>query len=252
MLDIMIFFNTAMETLSHIHRSLGRLLVQPILTAVLLTGLYAGYHCVHEWSIVEGLWIAFFETNAGRAVRLREREDAILQAELRHLAEANRVIDQLLEQVLDRAPNSARARLDVIHNGVTGLTGVGLLRYDIANSVAGPGHAAGPLVQNRPLAEWGEFLPALLEGACQVADPGRLRAAGIRSRMESLNVGTVLVCPVADLQGRLLGAVFLLWDAGIRVPEGADMEFLSDFVRRIGSQIATVLNLRLVGIAPKS
>ena len=73
MLEIMMFFNTAMETLSHLRRPLSRLMLQPVLTAVLLTGLYGGYHCVREWSIVEGLWVAFFETNAGRAVRLRER-----------------------------------------------------------------------------------------------------------------------------------------------------------------------------------
>ena len=140
----------------------------------------------------------------------------------------------------------------MIHNGVTGVTGVGLLRYDVTNSVAGPGHAPGPLVQNRPLAEWGDFLPALLEGECQVHDASSLRGLAIRSRMENLNVGTLLVCPVSDLQGRLLGGVFLLWDTGTRVPEAADMETLANFVRQIGRQIATVLDLRLAPTWSKS
>ncbi len=245
MIEIMMFFNAVMETLSHLRRPVGRLVVQPVMTAALLTALWAGYNCVREWSIADGLWVAFFETNAGRASRLRERDDAILQAELRHLAGANKVIDQLLESVLEHAPNAARVRLDVVHNGVTGLTGIGLLRYDITNSVAGPGHSAGPLVQNRPLSEWSDLLPEMLEGVCQIYVADTLRSPAIRARLETLNVGTILVCPVSDVQGRLLGGVFLLWDTGTRIPEGAELETLTTFVRQVGRQIATVLDLRV-------
>ena len=251
MLEIMMFFNAVMETLSHLKRPLGRLLVQPVMTAALLTALWAGYNCVREWSIGGGLWVAFFETNAGRASRLRERDDAILQAELRHLAKANKVIDQLLESALEHAPNAARARLDVVHNGVTGLTGIGLLRYDTTNSVAGPGHSAGPLVQNRPLTEWSDFLPEMLEGECRIYGADALRSLAVRARLETLNVGTILVCPVTDVQGRLLGGVFLLWDSGTRIPEGTELETLTALVRQVGRQIASVVDLRIPQIWPK-
>jgi hypothetical protein len=214
------------------------------LTAALLTILYAGYHVIHESSVARGLWVAFFETNAGRAIRLREREDAILQAEMRQLAEANRVIDRLLESLLDKTRNVARVRLDVVHNGVTGVTGLGLLRYDTTNAIAGAGHAPGPLVQNRPLTEWGGFLRDMLEGHCQLYVPDELRSSALRGRLETLNVGTILVCPVIDVQERLLGGVFMLWDTGTRTPEGPDLEALMTKAQLVGRQVASVLDLR--------
>ena len=245
MLDSLIFFKTVLETLTRLRRPLGRSLTQPTITAMLLTALYGGYHVVHEASFPDGLRVAFFETNAGRATRLREREDAILQAELRQLAASNKVIDGLLESLLEHAPTAARTRLDVIHNGVTGLTGMGLLRYDVTNSIASAGHAPGPLVQNRPLAEWGDFLDDLLAGECRMSIAGGLRNPVIRARLEMLNVGTVLVCPASDGRGRLQGAVFALWDVGTQLPEGAELTALMNRGKQIGTQIATVLDLRL-------
>jgi hypothetical protein len=243
-LDIIIFFNAIWDTLRILRRSFTPALTQPLLTAAVLTALYGGYNCVHESSIAQGLWVAFFESNAARATRLREREDAVLQAELRDLAQSNKVIDQLLGSLIEQTPNVARVRLDVIHNGVTGVTGLGLLRYDTTNSVAGAGHDRGPLVQNRPLTEWGDFLPDMLGGRCRVYNADDLRSDAIRSRMETLNVGTILGCPVADVQGRLLGAVFMLWDAGMRIPDGVDLTALKTRGREIGSQVGAVLDLR--------
>lgn len=240
MLDFIVFFNTITRLVMQLRRWVG----QPALTAALLTSLYAGYHVVHESSLGEGLWVAFLETNASRATRLREREDAILQAELRHMADSNKVIDQLLTSLLDRAMTAARVRLDVIHNGVTGVTGMGLLRYDVTNSVAGAGHAPGALVQNQPLSEWADFLPDLLAGRCHVYTSNALGRTAMRGRMEALNVGTLLVCPVADQQGRLLGAIFLLWDTGTRMPEAGDFERLIQSAQTVGPRIATVLDLR--------
>ncbi len=244
MLDFIMFFNAVFETFSRLRRPFARSLIQPLLTASMLTALYAGYHVVHESSLTDGLKVAFFESNADRASRLREREDAILQAELHHMAESNQVIDRVLQSLTGREPTIARARLDVIHNGVTGVTGMGLLRYDVTNSVAGMGHAPGSLVQNLPLTEWSEFLPDMLAGTCKVVTVGDLRGAAFRARLEMLNAGTLLVCPVADMQGRLLGAIFISWDAGTRVPDGNDMDQLIGAGKQAGIQIATVLDLR--------
>lgn len=244
MLEIIMFFNTIFEATLHLRRSFGRFLAQPLMTACLLTILYAGYHCIHESSVGQGLRVAFFESNAARQSRLREREDAILQAELRDLAKSNKVIDQLLGGLLEHAPTVARVRLDVIHNGVTGVTGIGLLRYDTTNSVAGAGHAPGPLVQNRPLTEWGDFLPDMLSGQCRVYIADELQSPAIRSRLEMLNVGTMLGCPVPDVRGRLLGAIFLLWDTGTRMPEGLDLTALKAEGREAGTRLGTVLDLR--------
>ena len=38
----MIFFNTMLETFGHLRRPLGRMLLQPLLTVLLLTGLLEG------------------------------------------------------------------------------------------------------------------------------------------------------------------------------------------------------------------
>ena len=244
MLDFIIFFNTIVETFKHVRRPLVQALAQPVLTALLLIGLYGAYHIVRESSIGEGLWVAFIETDASRIQRLRGREDAILQAEMQHLADSNKIIDRLLESLLEHAPNAARTRLDVVHNGLTGVTGVGLLRYDATNSVAGAGHAAGSLVQNRPLTEWGDFLHDLLSGECRTEAAGELRSDAIRTRFETLNVGTIAVCPVADFQGRLLGAIFIFGDVGTRMPNDQDMDALFVLGKLVGRQIATVLDLR--------
>ena len=244
MLDFIMLFNAMLDTFSRLRLRRAGFFLQPVMTATLLIGLYGGYHVVHESSLLDGIRVAFLESNAARATRLREREDATVQAELRHLAESNKVIDRLLESLIDQTPTVARARLDIIHNGMTGVTGMGLLRYDVTNSVAGPGHTSGPLVQNRSLSEWADFLPELLAGRCRLYALEELRNLQFRTRLESINVGTFLICPVADQQARLLGAILLFWDGGTRVPDGAELEHLMAVSRQAGLQIATVLDLR--------
>ena len=247
MLDFIMLFNAMLDTFSRLRLPKFRLFLQPVMTATLLTGLYAGYHVVHESSLLDGIRVAFLESNAARATRLREREDATVQAELRHLSDSNKVIDRLLESLIDQTPTVARARLDIIHNGMTGVTGMGLLRYDVTNSVAGPGHASGPLVQNRPLAEWAEFLPELLAGRCRLYTMDELRNLQFKTRLDALNVGTFLICPVTDQHSRLLGAIILFWDGGTRVPDGVELDHLMAVSRQAGLQIATVLDLREPG-----
>jgi hypothetical protein len=38
--------------------------------------------------------------------------------------------------------------LDVVHIGVNGITGTALLRYDVTNAAASPGHTVGAKVVN--------------------------------------------------------------------------------------------------------
>ncbi|OIQ74482.1 hypothetical protein GALL_438680 [mine drainage metagenome] len=100
-----------------------------------------------------------------------------MQTELHQFAAANKLIDQLLETMLVRAGGASRVRLNVIHNGVTGLTGTGLLRYDVTNSVAAPGRLAGAAVTNQPLSDWSDFLPALLAGHIDCGGSTRYESA---------------------------------------------------------------------------
>jgi len=76
---------------------------------------------------------------------------------LKQASQTDRLIDALLLTLLQKAPTAARVRLDVIHNGVTGVTGTALLRYDMTNSVAARGHSVGDLVTNQPLSDWTNF-----------------------------------------------------------------------------------------------
>jgi hypothetical protein len=244
MLDLVLLFNALTQAFARIRPPLAQSLGQPVLTAALLTGLYAGYHVMRESSLPAGLRAAFLENNETHAIRLREQHGATLQAELRRIADTNRVIDELLRSLLDHAPMAARAQLNIIHNGATGANGMGLPRYDIANAVARPGHAAGPMTQNRPLTEWGDFLPDLLAGQCRTHATSELHDAAFRERLETANAGTSLVCPVTDLRNQLLGAVFLFWDAGIRPPDRPDLEHLIEIEKQLGIQIGAVLDPR--------
>ena len=148
-------------------------LAQPLITVALLLFLYAGWHVRDEGSIHAGLRVAFIDTRAYRTDHEHEREAAMLQVEMHYAADTDRLVDELLTALLTYAPLAARVRLGVVHNGITGVTGVALLRYDVTNAVAAPGHSIGTLLLNQPLSDWNNFLPVLLAGRCylgQVAD----------------------------------------------------------------------------------
>jgi hypothetical protein len=127
---------------------------------------------------------------------------------------------------------------------VTGLTGTGLLRYDVTNSIAAPGRSTGDPVQNLPLADWSDFLPGLLTDQCVLSRVSDLKTITLRVQFEAFGAANVLACPAADIQGRALGALFLFWDAGDLVPKGDAMTNLMTLSHGIAGQIATVFALR--------
>jgi hypothetical protein len=226
-----------------VFRLYRRNLVQPLMTAILLTAAYAVVHVSQEGNISDGLRSAFLDNDASREERHRQEVQATLQAELQQFAAASKLIDQHLETILSRA-GASRVRLSVIHNGVTGLTGTGLLRYDVINSVAAPGRSAGAPVQNQPLSDWGEFLPDLLTGQCVMLRVSDLRSISLRARFESFGATNIMVCPAADVQGKAVGGVFTFWDGSDQVPQGQELHDLMSEARHVGAQIATVLDLR--------
>ena len=65
-----------------------------------------------------------------------------------------------------------------------------------------------------------------------------------RILLRTLGASSLLSCPVTDVQGKLLGALFLNWDTGDQLPAGEQMQQLMDFDQRIGGQIASVLKIR--------
>jgi hypothetical protein len=153
------------------------------------------------------------------------------------------LIDQHLQTLLLRA-DASRVRLAVIHNGVTGLTGTGLLRYDFTNSVAAPGRSPGGSEQNEPLSNWAEFLPVLLTGQCVMARVAELHSSALRAGFEAFGATSVMVCPAADVQGKSVGALFTFWDSSDQPPDGKVLSDLMESGRHVGAQIAAVLDLR--------
>ena len=169
-----------------------------------------------------------------------------MQAELHQYATSGKLIDELLGVALLHSMGAARVRLGVVHNGITGVTGTSMLRYDVTNAVAAPGRAAGGTVVNEPLSTWSEFLPRRDVGRPVPidVDAGEVHNFELQARMQLLGASSLLACPVTDVQGKLLGALFVNWDAGDQPPAGEQMQQLMDFGQRIGAQIASVLSVR--------
>ena len=248
MTDLLAALRITAFLILRLRRSVFTPLIQPSLTVALLALLYGGGHVWREGNLVTGLSMAFFDDERTRAERQKAQDNVLIQAELHRFVVADKLIDQLLEFLLQQSTKAARARLEVIHNGVTGLNGAGLLRYDVTNSVAAAGRSIGTLVTNRPLAEWSDILPPLLGGQCIVKRTEALRSPAVRGRFEEMATDTILVCPAVDVQGKLLGAVFVLWDVGDEPPNGHELKNLTAMGERVAAQIAAVLNLN--GPAP--
>jgi hypothetical protein len=222
----------------------GRRLVQPVLTAVCLTGAYTAIHVGQEGSLADGVRSAFLENESSRLERHRHDDVTAMQMELRQFAAANKLINQILETTLSRASGASRVRLSVIHNGVTGVTGTGLLRYDVTNSVAAPGRSTGTAITNQPLSDWSDFLPTLLQGDCSFHRVDDLLSLPMRARNEAFGISSMLVCPAADVEGKTVGAIFVTWDGNDQPPEPQRLKELMAFSKHQGAQIAAILDLR--------
>lgn len=242
--ELLALFREVYDLCACLGRRTGQRVFQPMLTALFVTLAYASIHVTQEGSLNEGIRAAFLDNETTRAERRRLEEQTTMQAELRQFAAANKLIDQLLVSLLDKAHGASRIRLNVIHNGVSGLTGVGLLRYDATNSVAAPGRLAGAPVVNQPLSEWNDFLPGLIAGQCVMLPIDDMQSVSLRARFAGFGATHVMACPAADVQGKMLGAILIFWDGAEPVPEGADLHRLMSEGLRLGSQVAAVLDLR--------
>jgi len=244
MLEIVRLVRSILEMLLSLSQPLRVMLVQPLITVGLLLFLYAGWHVRDEGSLSAGLRVAFVDTRAYRAEHQRDLETSVLQTQLHQAAHTDRLIDRLLEALLEHAPNASRVRLDVFHNGVLGVTGTALLRYDVTNAVAARGHSVGALVVNRQLSDLSGLLPALLAGKCQVGLVAQEPNVEFRARLEELGAVSFMACPVVDVLDRLLGAVLVQWDANDGRPVGDAMQAVMDHAKYVAGQIASALDLR--------
>ena len=159
------------------------------------------------------------------------------QTDSRQAVAANRLIDGLLKCVLGVSPGAARGRLGLIRYETE------RLRYDVTNGVALPSRWIGPVRSDQPLSDWNDFLPALLAGQCVLH---RILAVGMAAPafgFPSSRPSTVLVCPVGGADGHLLGGIFIMWEGDALPPERAVLRGLMAEGKRVGIQIAVVLDL---------
>jgi hypothetical protein len=244
--------NMLLSLLGTLRQPLFTVLIQPMMTVGLIMCVYAGWHIRDEGSVAAGLRVAFIDTRADRETERQTLIAGILQAELRQYARAGQLIDQVMTVLIQHSAGAARIRLGVIHNGISGLTGTSLLRYDVTNAIALPGRAAGAAVVNEPLSVWTDFLPALLAGKCQLIGLEQVRNFDLRGRLQGLGANSLMACPVTDIEGKLLGALFSNWDAADQPPAGEQLQAVMDLNQHIGGQIASMLNLRsILDVSPE-
>lgn len=221
-----------------------------VVLMVFLGFAYSAFFIIREGGVFIGLRAAFVDSTASNAAREAQIKADDMQAELRHVAASDLLIQDGLREILVRAPNAARARVAVFHNGIYGLTGLGMLRFDITHAEASDGVFAGDAVSNAPLSELRDVLPALMEGHCILTDaaPDVLRPLAHASRLTSIR--HILSCPAMDVHRRIIGAVFVSWDTDT-VPTGATLEGVIRATMTTASQIAALYNARTSPNQPK-
>lgn len=212
-------------------------IAQALMTAALLFSAYVGIYAIRDGSLWLGLRNAF-------ASGVVHEDPTTMQAELRQLAASDKMIRRVMQSLLEEAPNASRVRLAVIHDGFVGVSGMGMLRFDVTHAVAAPGRDIGPLVQNQPLSNWGDYVNTLLGGQCTFLSASQLQNAAARVQMSELNIRVVLACPVVDPLLRILGATFISWDGRDEIPDSVQMQKLMNEAKDAGRQLALALDLR--------
>jgi hypothetical protein len=167
------------------------------------------------------------------------------QAALRAGIYSDSVVSILLNRVLATAADSSRVRLALIHDGVTTITGVDMLRFDVTAAVAAPGRSPGELLENRPLTEWApDYLPSLIKHDCKAQSVASLQNVIRRERLGAIGATWVLDCPVIDPSDQVLGSILVTWDGNDKPPTGKDLGDLMDKIKIYGYQIGSALDMQ--------
>lgn len=196
-------------------------------------------------NVALGLSNAISNPLATISTRSDQAKSTMMQVELKEVARSEALISKILHIILDQVPTASRVRLALIHNGISGLTGISMLRFDIINEDAAPGHAPGILEQNQPLSQWADPLKNMLSGNCYMYYTDKDVNAASRARSESLNIRQAYACPVTDPLGQMLGGLFVSWDNGSPVPTPQMLIDIDFRLKLATAQIATALDLRI-------
>jgi hypothetical protein len=238
--DWLTVFGLLLTFLSKVGGEARKALVQGVVYLALAAAAFCGSYMLQEGGVLPGFQAAY------RALTRQSEADLAghYSASLKASAVADQTINKLLQTTLLAVPSAARVRIAIIHNGVTGLTGIGLLRFDITYAVGAPGRDAGELVENHSMTEWGDFMPKLLRGDCAMVDIGSVSNATMRARAQAMNMAAFLACPILDPEDRMLGALMVSWDTVDPVPNDPAVTVIAARLKFIAGNVGIALSLQ--------
>jgi hypothetical protein len=243
--DLISIAKMLMEVIRSSGTEIRRAVLHGVVYVVFSTGLYASWSILRaDGNVIQGLSQAFLFSESSRREADRAEKSSAMQYELRSVIATDALIERSMSNFLEKS-GGARSRLAVIHNGISGITGIGLLKFDVINVVAAPGRSTGSMVINQPLAQWNGFFSRLLHGDCALVGLADITSDDMRGRMSTTASKFFLGCPVVDVIGQTLGGVFILWDQGDVIPTGTQMDELMEEGKLAGRQIGAALELRL-------
>jgi hypothetical protein len=225
---------------SHLFRSL----IDKFVTLAIFAAAFTGWSMHREGSISAGITAAW-ETRLGTDERQAGERALILQIELRNTASADRVIQSNLESLLGQlSPTPARVRIGLIHNGITGLTAIPMLKFDVTHAFASPGRVAGALIVAQPLSDWSDYLDEMVRGNCVVRRFSDIKNPASAARLAMLRIDLFVACPIKSLTGRVMGGLFVSWDRGDPIPNEEVVKMMIPTIFGTANQIASVLDIR--------
>jgi hypothetical protein len=155
---------------------------------------------------------------------------------------ANRLIRRLLAALLDQAPYAALVCLNVI-DADDKQWELDRRYFRVTNGVGLRKRQDALVRRMPPVPNWESLLPLLRDGRCPLLRVADLQTGPMPQRLPPTATSDVLVCPVADLRGDLMGAILIVLDRRHGSPRGAKLKHLAAAGARAGGQIAAVLAL---------
>jgi hypothetical protein len=158
------------------------------------------------------------------------------QLELAHIDKRLIMMETRLVAFLQANPSLSNVRIASIHVGITPQARY-QPQWDIIAALGAPGHDAGDFPKNMPLAQWKDFLGALLSDHCTYWERNDVKVA--IARMTTLGIAASMSCPIWNAKHQLQGAIFANWSDLKTVP--TERQSLELGLRSLATQIATNL-----------
>jgi len=241
--DIVYILKNVTAILKGAGSGLKNAVLNAVVLAIFAVVAYGGFHVSREGSFSAGMRAAFVDSKADITQRAALETAYVIQAELRQAAASDILINDMLMDALQKFPDVARAVVAQLHNGDYGLSGMGLLKFNITHAQAAAGRAVGELSVDAPLSEWSDFLHTLLNGKCSYYLVQALKSNQAIARHAKMRVTSFMACPVKDTADRLLGGIVVSWDLGDTTPSEEERANLAAHLTTLGSKVAVLIDL---------